>query len=80
MSLRTPLGRVLGRGAARSGVHHWWVQRLTALALVPLGIWFLVSVLTLPALDQATVRAWMGHESAALPLILLVLVLSLIHI
>ena len=46
MSLRTPLGKVLGRGSAKEGVHHWWVQRLTAIALVPLTIWFVVSLLT----------------------------------
>ena len=73
MSLRSPLGRVLGMGAARQGVHHWWQQRLTAVALVPLSIWFLVSLLTLPSLDQATVSAWMAHSSSALLLVLLVL-------
>ena len=36
MSLRSPLGRVLGHGAAKEGVHHWWVQRVTAIALIPL--------------------------------------------
>ncbi|MBV8910059.1 MAG: succinate dehydrogenase, hydrophobic membrane anchor protein [Gammaproteobacteria bacterium] len=73
MSLRTPLGQVLGTGSARQGVHHWWVQRLTSVALVPLSIWFLVSLLTLSSLDHATVSAWMTHGSTALLLILLVL-------
>jgi len=73
MSLRSPLGRVLGTGAARSGVHHWWVQRLTSVALVPLSIWFVVSLLALPALDHATVSAWMGESSTALLLSLFVL-------
>jgi succinate dehydrogenase / fumarate reductase, membrane anchor subunit len=73
MSLRSPLGRVLGMGTARQGVQHWWLQRLTAVALVPLSIWFLVSLLTLPSLDQATVSAWMAHSSSALLLVLLVL-------
>ena len=48
MSLRSPLGRVLGHGSASEGVHHWWVQRLTSIALVPLGVWFAVSLATLP--------------------------------
>ena len=74
MSLRSPLGRVLGTGAARQGVHHWWMQRLTSLALVPLSIWFLVSLLALPALDHATVTAWMGQSWSALLLMLFVLV------
>ncbi|HTY50843.1 MAG TPA: succinate dehydrogenase, hydrophobic membrane anchor protein [Steroidobacteraceae bacterium] len=67
MSLRTPLSRVRGLGAAGEGVHHWWVQRVTAVALVPLAVWFLVSLLTLPALDYATVTAWLrGIWSATL--------------
>lgn len=74
MTLRTPLGQVLGTGAARQGVHHWWVQRLTSVALVPLSIWFLVSLVTLPSLDHATVSAWMAHGSTAWLLILFVLV------
>ncbi len=74
MSLRSPLGRVLGQGAARDGVRHWWLQRLTALALVPLTVWFAVSLLALPSLGHATLVAWMGQSSTALLLILLVLV------
>jgi succinate dehydrogenase / fumarate reductase membrane anchor subunit len=66
--------RVLGTGSAKEGVHHWWVQRLTALALVPLSVWFTVSLLALPSFDHATVTAWMGQSSTALLLILLVLV------
>ena len=74
MSLRTPMRRVLGAGSAKSGVHHWWMQRLTAVALVPLSVWFAVSLLALPSFDHATVAAWMGQGTTALPLILLVLV------
>lgn len=76
MSLRTPLGRVLGLGAAKEGVQHWWLQRLTSIALVPLTIWFLVSLLALPAFDQATVRSWLSQGWTALLLCLLVLVAS----
>lgn len=74
MSLRTPMRRVLGAGSAKGGVHHWRVQRLTALALVPLSAWFTVSLLALPSFDHATVAAWMGQSSTALLLILLLLV------
>lgn len=74
MSLRTPLGRVLGLGAAKQGVQHWWMQRLTSLALVPLSIWFVVSLLALPSLGHATVVAWMSQSWTALLLILFVLV------
>ena len=72
-SLRSPLARVLGLGSAKEGVHHWWVQRLTSVALVPLTVWFVVSLLSLPALDHATVVAWMGQLWTAVFLILLVL-------
>ena len=74
MSLRTPLGKVLGAGSAKSGVQHWWMQRLTSVALVPLSVWFVVSLLSLPSLDHATVVAWMSGSWTALLLILLVLV------
>jgi succinate dehydrogenase / fumarate reductase membrane anchor subunit len=74
VSLRTPLRRVLGAGSAKGGVHHWWQQRLTAVALVPLTVWFVVSLLALPAFDHATVSAWMGQSWTALLLILLVVV------
>jgi succinate dehydrogenase / fumarate reductase membrane anchor subunit len=73
MSLRSPLGRVLGAGAAHDGVRHWWRQRLTSIALVPLTVWFVVSLLTLPSLGYATLIAWLSQSSTALLLILLVL-------
>ena len=73
-SLRSPLGRVEGLGSAKNGVHHWWLQRLTSIALVPLSIWFVVSLLSLPSLDHVTVMAWMAQSWTALLLILLVLV------
>ncbi|MHB1541837.1 MAG: succinate dehydrogenase, hydrophobic membrane anchor protein [Steroidobacteraceae bacterium] len=76
MSLRAPLGSALGRGAAKTGVHHWWVQRLTAIALVPLGIWFVVSLLSLPSLGYSAVSAWMSQGWTAVLLILFVLTLA----
>lgn len=75
MSLRTPLGRVLGLGSAHSGVHHWTVQRVTALALAPLAIWFIVSIVRLPLADHAAVLAWISHGANPVLLILLVLAL-----
>jgi succinate dehydrogenase / fumarate reductase membrane anchor subunit len=73
MTLRSPLAKVLGHGSAKEGVHHWWVQRLTSVALVPLTVWFVVSVLSLPSLDHATVSAWVGQLWTAVFLILFVL-------
>ena len=74
MSLRSPLGKVLGAGSAKEGVHHWWLQRLTSIALVPLTIWFVVSLLSLPSFEHVTVVSWMAQTSTALLLILFILV------
>jgi succinate dehydrogenase / fumarate reductase, membrane anchor subunit len=73
MSMRSPLGRVLGEGAAHTGVRHWWLQRLTSIALVPLTVWFVVSLLALPSLGYGTLIMWMSQSWTALLLILLVL-------
>jgi succinate dehydrogenase / fumarate reductase membrane anchor subunit len=73
MSLRSPLGRVLGTGSAKGGVHHWWLQRLTSIALVPLAIWFVVSLLSLPSFEHVTVISWMAQSWTALLLILFIL-------
>ena len=72
MSLRTPLGRVLGLGAAGGGSHHFWAQRVSAVALVPLTIWFVVALVGLPDLGYFTVRAWLGEPAHAVALLLLV--------
>ena len=74
MSLRTPLGKVLGTGSAKEGVHHWWLQRLTSIALIPLTIWFVVSLLSLASFDHDDVIRWMSGSWTALFLILFVLV------
>lgn len=77
MSLRTPLGRVLNHGSARDGVSHWWRQRLGAVALIPLTLWFVFALLGLPSLDYLTVRAWMG--SGWTPVFMVLLVGTLCH-
>ena len=69
----TALGRVLGRGSAKQGAHHWWLQRVTAAALVPLSLWFVLSLATLPVMEYASVTAWIGASSHAVLLCLLVL-------
>jgi succinate dehydrogenase / fumarate reductase, membrane anchor subunit len=74
MSERSALGRVRGYGSAKEGVGHWWAQRLTSVALVLLGCWFVVSLLSLPGHDYATVVVWMHGAFTAPVLILFVLV------
>jgi succinate dehydrogenase / fumarate reductase, membrane anchor subunit len=76
VSLRTPLGSALGHGAAKSGVHHWWMQRVTAVALVPLTVWFLCSLLRLPLADHAAVSLWMAAGWHPLWLALAVLAMA----
>jgi succinate dehydrogenase / fumarate reductase, membrane anchor subunit len=74
MSLRSPMGRVLGMGSAKAGTAHWWAQRMTAVALIPLTLWFALSLLTLRSLDYATVRAWLSVPLSSLLAVLLVTV------
>lgn len=60
MRLQSSLGRVRGLGSTKSGVVHWWAQRVTAVALVPLSIWFIVSVLGLIGADYGTFQDWIS--------------------
>jgi succinate dehydrogenase / fumarate reductase membrane anchor subunit len=75
LSLRAPLAVVLGRGAAGEGAAHWWAQRASALALVPLTLWFLLSLTRLPLDDYVAVTLWMANGSNPLWLALLLLAL-----
>jgi succinate dehydrogenase / fumarate reductase, membrane anchor subunit len=76
MSLRTPLGKVLGLGSAGEGTGHWWVQRVTAVALVPLTAWFAISLLTHSLQSYETMRGWLGQPWVAVLTILLALTLA----
>jgi succinate dehydrogenase / fumarate reductase, membrane anchor subunit len=76
MSLRTPLSRVEGLGSAKDGTAHWWAQRVTAIGLIPLTLWFVISLLTLPAFDFETVRTWLSVPISGFLAVLLVAVLT----
>lgn len=76
MSLRSPLGKVLGMGSAKDGTGHWWMQRVSAVGLVPLTLWFLISLLFLPSWDYDTLRTWASVPLTGLFSVLLVAVLS----
>lgn len=78
MSLRTPLSRVRGLGAAHSGVEHFWLQRVTAVALVPLVIWFIVSTLPLVGAEHAAVLAFLASPIHAV-LTMLFIATGLFH-
>jgi len=72
MSLMTPLNRVLGLGTAKGAAEHWWLQRTTAVALLPLGLWLAYALLTLPKFDYTSVVAWVREPVTSILLILLV--------
>lgn len=61
MSLRTPLGRVRGLGSAKDGTMHWWMQRVTAVLLAPLSIWFLFCALPMLGAGYADARVWVAQ-------------------
>jgi succinate dehydrogenase / fumarate reductase membrane anchor subunit len=59
-NLRSDLGRVRGLGSAKEGVHHWWAQRVSAIALIPLSLWFVACIVSLMDVDRATAVQWLG--------------------
>ena len=70
MNLRHPLARVKGLGASGEGSHHWWLQRLSALALVPLSIWFVFSVIGHLGDSHAALLGWIAQPAVAVMLVL----------
>jgi succinate dehydrogenase / fumarate reductase membrane anchor subunit len=70
----SPLGRARGLGSAREGGEHWLTERVTSIALLLLGMWFVASLLLLPALDPQTLSEWLKAPSGAIPMALLIIV------
>jgi succinate dehydrogenase / fumarate reductase membrane anchor subunit len=71
--LRSPLGRAIGLGSAKEGVDHWWAQRVSAVALIVLGVWFVASLVALAGADHARVVTWLHGPLAAILTILLII-------
>ena len=71
-NLRSPLGRARGLGSAKEGLHHWWAQRLTALALVPLTLWFVAGIvhLAMGGEPYEAFMAWIANPCNATLMIL----------
>ncbi|HZH29060.1 MAG TPA: succinate dehydrogenase, hydrophobic membrane anchor protein [Azospirillaceae bacterium] len=69
-TLRTPLKRVRGLGAAHHGASAWWTMRMTSLALVPLGIWFIAGVISLVGEPREAVAAWLQNPVSAALMVL----------
>jgi succinate dehydrogenase / fumarate reductase membrane anchor subunit len=76
MSFRSPLAQARGLGSAKEGTSHWWMQRLTALALLPLVGWLMVSVLQLVGADYLAIKNWVANPFNSIALICLMLALS----
>ncbi len=68
----TSIGRVRGLGSAHSGAHHWLVQRFSAIGNLVLGLWLIISLITLPDYDFKTVREWISDGIPATAMALLV--------
>ena len=71
MSLRSPLGRVLGLGSAKEGTDHWWGQRVSGVALALLGGWFVISLAVLDSFKYGNVLAFIGKPLNSVLLALL---------
>jgi succinate dehydrogenase / fumarate reductase membrane anchor subunit len=76
--MRSPLGRARGLGSAKEGVEHWWRQRLSAVALVPLSLWFVASLIGLAGADYAEFVEWLSAPLSA-TLMVLLLVATFYH-
>jgi len=77
VSLRTPLKQARGLGSAKDGVHHWLIQRLTALALIPLFVWFIISLVSMMGADYQAIQQWMSNPLVTV--LLVVFVISLFY-
>jgi succinate dehydrogenase / fumarate reductase, membrane anchor subunit len=71
--MRSPLSRARGLGSAKEGVEHWWMQRVTAVALIPLTLWFMASLIALAGGDYSNFIVWLR-----IPFVTIVMVLLLI--
>jgi len=74
MNTQSPSDRIPGHAAPREGgVHHWWAQRLSSLAMAPLSIWFMFSAVGMIGVDHGAFAAWVGEPGNMLMLVLLII-------
>ncbi|MBN1377975.1 MAG: succinate dehydrogenase, hydrophobic membrane anchor protein [Gammaproteobacteria bacterium] len=76
MSFKSPLAHARGLGSAKEGVAHWWMQRLTALALLPLVSWVVYGLLQCGSADHRIIKIWITNPFNSIALICLMLALS----
>ena len=75
MDLRSDLGRVRGLGSAKGGTSHWWAQRVTAVALVPLSAWFVFSIINLVGVDREGLKVWVNGPVSFVLMVLFLIAL-----
>jgi succinate dehydrogenase / fumarate reductase membrane anchor subunit len=73
--MRSPLRRAQGLGSAKKGVEHWWMQRVTAVALIPLTLWFAASLIVLGGSDYSTFIIWLRAPLVTVLMVLLLIAL-----
>lgn len=71
--LRTPLSKVKGHGSAKEGTGHFWSQRVTAIAMIPLVLWLCFSIASLPGMSKVDIQAWLSNPFTAVLMILLIM-------
>ena len=77
MAMRSYLSRARGLGSTNEGVHHWRWQRITGIALIPLALWFVFSMIGLIGEDLSTVKAWVATHGN--PILLTALIIAMFH-
>ncbi|GBQ80409.1 succinate dehydrogenase membrane anchor subunit [Gluconacetobacter johannae DSM 13595] len=76
--MRSQLSRARGLGSAKTGVNHWWMERMSAVALVPLSGWFVLQVMRLAGSSQEDVVEWGGKPTNS-SMLLALMVLTFYH-
>jgi succinate dehydrogenase / fumarate reductase, membrane anchor subunit len=73
--MRSPLGRAMGLGSAKEGAEHWWMARVSAVALIPLTLWFVASIIAHTGSDYATFIVWLRMPLVSILMVLLLIAL-----
>ena len=73
--MRSPLARAMGLGSAKEGVEHWWIARVSAVALIPLTLWFVASIIAHTGSDYVTFIVWLRMPLVSILMVLLLIAL-----
>ena len=73
--MRSPLGRAMGLGSAKEGAEHWWMARVSAVALIPLTLWFVASIIAHTGSDYVTFIVWLRMPLVSILMVLLLIAL-----